>query len=167
MKDSVKLTRFERLTLWNQYEVLKTLQPQVATEYEKMQAILENGYASKYHTLFDHIDAEELPIETASFVGNVLDMYGALQRVTERGLKTESYFERFVGFDGNEETEYMSYARHLVEVEKRFGYLNIQDFNSHMPTVRQYDKMLKVWSEVPSTRRHNLSESEARAILGA
>jgi uncharacterized protein len=45
------LTKTERLLLWNQYEILKHLDPDEIKNYEKNQEILKIGLKSMYDDL--------------------------------------------------------------------------------------------------------------------
>lgn len=53
---------------------------------------------------------------------------------------------RFPGFDGNSEAGYIGIARFLVEKMGRFSRFRDRDFNSHIPMLRAYDRMLTVFS---------------------
>lgn len=54
----------------------------------------------------------------------------------------------FVGFDGNNETGYMSAARFYVRKLNRFEQFADRDFNSHAPLVDAYGRMLRVFNEL-------------------
>ena len=47
----------------------------------------------------------------------------------------------FIGFDGNNETEYLGIARFLIEQLGRFQNFKGRELNSHMPTVGRYQRM--------------------------
>ncbi|KVE87493.1 YfbU family protein [Burkholderia vietnamiensis] len=92
-----------------------------------------------------------------SFVTDVLDMWYFVEhgcanlsdRDKER-VEAEVPFgiAKFEGFDGNNETEYMSIARFLVEKLNRFTNFKGRAFNSHMPCVDRYQKMLQVFAPI-------------------
>jgi hypothetical protein len=48
---------------------------------------------------------------------------------------------KFLGFDGNYETEYVSIARFLVEKLDNFSKFKGREFNSHTPMVERYKRM--------------------------
>lgn len=87
-------------------------------------------------------------------VADVLDMYGFLELSygdlddAGKAVVKEAYQygePRFPGFDGNEETEYMSAARFMIEELGRFSNFRGRDLNSHHPTVGTSRKMLRVF----------------------
>ena len=55
---------------------------------------------------------------------------------------------KFHGFDGNNETEFMSIARFLVDQLGRFEHFKGRDFNSHTPTVSRYMRMAEVFEPI-------------------
>ncbi len=55
---------------------------------------------------------------------------------------------QFRGFDGNNESEYMSIARFLITELKRFQRFEGRDINSHMPTVGIYRRMYQVFEPI-------------------
>jgi len=71
-----------------------------------------------------------------------------------------------MGFDGNNETEHMSIARFLVEKLRRFENFKGRSFNSHMPKVASYRKMIQLFE--PMRRNlvgRELSVDELIALL--
>ncbi len=56
----------------------------------------------------------------------------------------------FSGFDGNNESEYMSITMFLVDTMGRFSEFKGREMNSHMPMVNDYRKMLRVFDPVRS-----------------
>ncbi len=62
---------------------------------------------------------------------------------------------RFPGFDGNNEGEYMSIARFLIDDLHRFTNFKGRELNSHMPSLEQYQRMLVVFQtlrpQIPDT----------------
>jgi uncharacterized protein len=51
----------------------------------------------------------------------------------------------FIGFDGNNETNYMSVARFLIDDLDRFSIFRGRELNSHMPSIHTYRRMLAVF----------------------
>lgn len=67
---------------------------------------------------------------------------------------------RFTGFDGNNESEYLSIARMMVEQLGRFSSLKDRgSLNSHMPVIARYREMLVSWRDI----RPTLSKGEITA----
>lgn len=61
---------------------------------------------------------------------------------------------KFKGFDGNNETEYMSTAMFLVNDLDRFSEFKGRDFNSHMSVVDAYNRMLKIYAPIVDRNYH-------------
>lgn len=163
------LTKSERLILANQYRILTFVDPKNAKSYERAQEALESGYESAINTLFDPI-FDGLSESECSFVIRVMAMYDALQRSqstlgANAGVTKEEV--QFPGFDGNHETEYMAYARYVIQHEDRFTYLEPvgSDFNSHMPSLALYRAMLREWQA--AGEKYDLSEGEIRHLLSS
>lgn len=89
-----------------------------------------------------------------SEVVDILDMWEVVERSFE-GLdqaerddienNDDLYQPRFVGFDGNNETKYMSVARFFVNDMDRFQRFHGRDFNSHLPCVSRYLDMVSAF----------------------
>ena len=139
-----------------------------------MQHALENGYSDYYDDkLFDRM-AEELSPEESAFVRDALDVHGVMQRCYEE-LGDKSGIEEsglaFPGFDGNHEGAYLGYARFLREKEGRFDHVKLRGFdglNSHVPLADKYERMVREWKKVPSSRRYDgLTKEEIVSISEA
>lgn len=73
---------------------------------------------------------------------------------------------QFRGFDGNNETEYMSTAAFLVNQLDRFVEFKERDFNSHRPTVVAYKRMLGPYLRVRDKLAHGpLGVDDLTSIL--
>lgn len=57
----------------------------------------------------------------------------------------------FIGFDGNNEAEYMSIARMMIEEMGRFSTFKGRSLNSHSPSLERYHHMLKSWPDIRKT----------------
>lgn len=68
----------------------------------------------------------------------------------------------FIGFDGNNEAEYMSVASFLINDLDRFQEFKGRSMNSHMPSVEAYTRMLKAFEPI---RKSLFSEPLNRANL--
>lgn len=163
------LTKTERLILANQYRILGHLDPENADYYGRSQKALERGYESAIDNLFEPI-VDGLSASQCSFVINVMAMYDALQRSQmsagdASGVTANEV--RFPGFDGNNETDYMSYARFVVDHEDRFTSLETtgHGFNSHMPSRGRYQAMLGEWQSLGKS--YELGVPEMQRVLRA
>jgi uncharacterized protein len=166
----MELTKVERRLLANQYHILSLLDEENAEQYDNLRDALQSGYASAYVDeifgwIFDGLSESE-----CALVIDAMDMYTAIQRAYEAlDDKTgiEEWRTEFPGFDGNYETAYMGYARFVVEKEGRFSFLkpHSPDFNSHMPTLDSYRRMIGVWNL--TNNRYELTRDDIIAILDA
>jgi uncharacterized protein YfbU (UPF0304 family) len=140
------LSKTERLILTNQYRILEKLFPSESESYSQFQKILENGYQLHYCEIFQNINEEPMPREQSREVLDILNMYQEMNNCYDR-LDDKSGIDpqdlKFPGFDGNNETELLSYARYYVEDLGRYSRLGITYFNSHHPTIEMYRRMLE------------------------
>lgn len=167
------LTKFERLSLVNQYRILESLEPENAEHHRLLAEIFEEGYTGEYRRAFESFSEEFTPEETTDVL-DTLSMYQALQRgfheftEAEREGIDQGALE-FRGWDGNEPddarkaafAEFLTKAGRWATLRKKCG----DDFNSHMPNFEQYDRMLYVWRA--AVDRHELTASEVKRILAA
>ncbi|UIY25906.1 YfbU family protein [Rhizobium leguminosarum] len=114
--------------------------------------------------------------ENVSFVVDTLDMwnfiesgYAKLGAEDKEKVKGEVAYlgdegPKFPGFDGNNESEYMSIAWMLTEKLGRFVSLkNRGSLNSHMPVVSRYREMLVPWRDIRPTL--GMGEMTAEQII--
>jgi uncharacterized protein len=147
------LTRKERLTFYNQFKILQQLatDPEDAKHYEELCNVLQNGWQLEYHKVFASIWGEEVSRQDGRFVMDVLDMFKALQLshsqlVDKNGIDTKDLI--FSGFDGNNETDLMSYTEYLKDEAKRWkDELANAPMDSHRPRRDFYQRMMDRWNE--------------------
>lgn len=100
----------------------------------------------KYPGIFE---AQESSSESVKNVNRILLMWDLIERAceglteAERGEISEAAFpydsnSRFMGFDGNNEGEFMGIARMLIHGLERWQRFDDRDLNSHMPTLDNY-----------------------------
>lgn len=117
----------------------------------------------KYPGIFE--ESGEDP-ESVKYVADVLEMWSALEdsfnALDESGRKAlaeaaETFGKdvKFPGFDGNNEHEYLSIARILVNDLDRWSEFTGRIPNSHMHTTDGYRRMLSVFDEVRSSKFSN------------
>ena len=124
-----------------------------------MEAILGGHYWAfewEMQGLFHgHIDKEQTLRDTV----NYLDMWSFLEEAYAE-MTDEQKTEvaegtgrdgdiRFMGFDGNNETEHMSIARFLIEQMGRFTRFQGRSLNSHCPSIDQYRRMYSAFDGIP------------------
>lgn len=169
----MELTKKERLILYNQYEILKSLNPDEKEYYEIDQEILINGFKYNYDGLV-HCFMDDTPEEISQFVIDVLQMYSVLNNSYDKLKDDEKsqidlYDISFTGFDGNEETDYYVYAKFHLEKLDKFGELKESEYyavNSHANTLNDYRKMVSLWKEVKTGRYNNVSLKNMQYIIG-
>jgi uncharacterized protein YfbU (UPF0304 family) len=100
--------------------------------------------------------------ETPKVVNEVLDIFDMWSLIEEsyKGLSNEDKDliekeaypfgrdPRFEGFDGNNESEYMSSASFIVNELDRYEEFKGRDFNSHCPLVDSYNRMYPKFEEI-------------------
>ncbi|MGL6051207.1 MAG: YfbU family protein [Aeromonas salmonicida] len=109
------------------------------------------------------------------FIGKVLDMcetienaYANLNPQGQEAVKAGTIFDAsraFYGFDGNNESEYMSAARFLVKKMGRFADFEGRDFNSHTPSVDGYTRMLEAFNRVREPYARGLTAEQIIEIM--
>jgi len=168
----MELSKKDRVFLINQYSILAALNNDEASHYNELITILENGYEI-YYSMVDQWISSDMPSEDGKFVINILDLYRAIENLKRKAKSEElenHHYSFFIGFDGNNETEYMSFARFLVEDQGKFReqepYLRKNDnMNSHAPMIDTYKRMLDKANEIESI--WEMSIEEAIEILEA
>lgn len=165
MRD-IELTDKERLLLANQYEILATLNDD--DNYALMAETLRAGHKWLYDQFFDSI-SENLPDSQAQHVLRILGVYGDLQ-ASYHDLADKSGIDEkeltFPGFDGNNESELLSFADSLIKHRRFELTLGKTARNSHMPTSDIYGRMIQRWQELGSPN-YPYSKKAIQEILAA
>lgn len=174
----MELSKKDRLILVNQYRILQKLSTEgyEINDYESKITALLNGYTLHYEDLFDEFSETELSKEESRYVLDVLELYRAIifsycRLCGENSVSKLSDKDiLFPGFDGNEESQYLSYARYFIEDLGRYDeikqYCAEPDFNSHMNTTYRYKSMLEKLSHIDVPKRYCMSEEQLINILG-
>lgn len=168
----MKLSRTERWIISNQYRILEALYPDDAKQYAEARQAIEEGYELHYAWLTEYIYGGNsiMTSKECGEVTNILDMFDSLRRTYEL-LPDKSDIDesavRFKGFDGNTESKQWAYARYYLKSGGgRFDQLDRGDnFNSHMPTLDSYRRMLEVWKGCRD--RHRISKDDVIRITSA
>jgi uncharacterized protein YfbU (UPF0304 family) len=168
----MRLSRTERWILSNQFRILEALYPEEAKNLAEQRIALERGYELHYDWLCEYIwdDDAVLTSEECREILDILTMFSSLQRGYEALADRNSIEERrirFRGFDGNSETAQMAYAEYYCGQDGgRYQDLNLGgDFNSHMPMLDIYRRMLAAWRASECT--HDLTADDICRILTA
>jgi uncharacterized protein len=166
----MKLSKLDRLMLINQYTILEKLDPDDEThKYNK--DVLINGYTHEYDELVEWIH-DEVPEEASKEVWDILQMYRSINfsymSLEDKGELSKDDV-RFEGFDGNNETSYMAYARFVIHQMDRYDELKNEhnDYNTHSPSLGKYRRMLRVWESLSGRYNSDLTLEEIKQILNA
>lgn len=170
MYSQIKLSPNDRLALANQYRILAALYPLEADSYQKCYSIVVDGYEIDYPILFQNIDEVGVSEETSRFVMDVLDMYRSLHDSVKRigdSVSSEKNKTAFMGFDGNNESEMLGYARFLIDSGRWTDVVSsgVHVVNSHMPMKGLYSRMLDRWNRCHD--KFVLTPVEIQEILDA
>ncbi|MDP8240995.1 MAG: YfbU family protein [Candidatus Hatepunaea meridiana] len=170
--DRIELTVKDRIILENQYRILKALFPEEAEWYEGLRIIVEMGYEMHYSDLNPSINESQLSEDICREVMDILDMYRALNDSFDN-LEDKKEIEKedlqFMGFDGNDGTGRLGYARFLILRQQRWtevldgrpGF----DLNSHSRVNDMYHRMLDTLSNIG--KKYNFTHDEIKRILDA
>jgi uncharacterized protein YfbU (UPF0304 family) len=164
------LTKQQRLSLMNQYSILTALSKvqkddDMSKHYEYLSAIFQNGYTHLYYEATDNMQ-KELPTTVSEEVLSILDLHRTLLWSLGPDPKPEELKAvKFLGFDANNEGEYLMFAKFYQNDPSgpRYGELNI--FNSHHRTLERYRRMLAEWGRMK--RKPQLSSAQIQQILDA
>jgi len=167
----MKLTQMERLILVNQYMILEKLYQEEAGSYANIRKALEDGYELEYSEIFNNIytDKDVLSESGCIMVRDILNMFTSLKR-SYNNLEDKSGVNSkdvaLWGFDGNSETEYMAYARYLIEERQLWGNLKEDAvFNRHIPSLSRYKQMLNIWNSF-GEGKSELTKEQILSIIG-
>lgn len=98
------------------------------------------------------------------FIGDVLSMcetvetsYANLSLEDQETVKSGTIFNAsraFDGFDGNNESAFMSATRFMVNELELFTYFEGREFNSHAPSIDTYKRMLDKFNRICNPYLH-------------
>lgn len=168
----MEISKRDRLILINQYRILASLNRDEADHYQELITILENGYTVFYSQVDEWI-SDEMPQEEGRFVLDVLDLYRAIEdikRASKDSRLLAHDYSFFRGFDGNNETEHMTFCRFLIETQGKFPeqkqyLLKNDNLNSHAQMIEKYSRMLDEAKKLPN--KWSMSVDEALRVLDA
>ncbi len=168
----MRLDRIQRLMLYNQYKIMEKLYPEEANYYKRAAQAVGDGYEHEYSYLAQNIYERGLSEDQCKFVYNVMGMHMRLKWAYDdlsNADKAEipAHQIEFHGFDGNNETNYLGYARWIVGDGHSFQ--NIRDggdgLNSHMPTLSRYQNMLNEWQARGLEQKQEITKEDILAVV--
>ena len=162
----VTLTFAERLLLANQFKILEALDPKSASEYSQSREIVEAGYQYLYETINPSISTVDMPVEASQEVGEILDMFRALEHSSkEIGKTTEELEVCFEGFDANNDDHHYHFAKFTRRKLMNWVELLRYPDNSHtQSSLPRYRSMVENWRAMG--KPHTLSEKDIAALAG-
>ena len=162
-----KLSKYQRLSLLNQYNILRELaiirgDKKEADRYKEFITIITNGYVGEYNYLTEHL-LDEFPEDESEFVWNTLEMYSYIYSSFKNIEKPQIDESKilFPGFDYYYESDYYEFCRYVLFDLKMFDELTENDrtdFNSHCRCCSKYHVMLNKWKNMGGPL--DLSEKE-------
>lgn len=173
MADELKLSTLDRIFLVNQLRIMEVLYPEEASGMSLQREALERGYEMLYAWDFQNIYVgnDTMTEEESREVWDTLEMFDVINRAIPPDFDTSRYpVTKFMGYDGNNETKFLSFAQFTVERLQRFEYVPMASpryWNSHMPVREIYRRMLEVWKQQPSSERIKLSRDRLEQVLAA
>lgn len=166
----MEMTNAQRLILSNQYFLMAQLDPENAVKYKRFQTIIERGYDLHMKEL--NKDFGCLTEDDCRLIIDIMEMHHAMQesyKILDGDGQKEVEQRRlaFLGFDLATEPQLVNYVRFLVDSEGLYTQFDKGDhyFNSQVPMLEKYRRMLKTWRNCP--RQYHLSPSEFKQILSA
>jgi uncharacterized protein YfbU (UPF0304 family) len=164
----MELNQKERLNFINQFLILEKLDPENSENYRQYCEILKNGYTEQYSCIFEYIQ-DGMTEEECTEVYDILWMYQIMiYSCKTNNLDISKEEIQFEGFDHNNEYRQLSYARYCA---KYFGSIEQEPelveriYDSHMPRLPMYKRMLSVYSQFSS--EYSLNAEQIRQILDA
>ncbi|WP_342607250.1 YfbU family protein [Vibrio tritonius] len=166
----MEMTNAQRLILSNQYTLMSQLDPANSAKYQRLKTIVERGYDLQMKELNKEFGC--LSEQTCREVIDIMEMYHAMQEsynMLPESAQSDVDQRRliFLGFDAATEGQLVQYVRFLVSSEGLYTQFDQGEhgFNSQIPMVEKYHRMLTLWKKCP--RQYHLSASELHQIFGA
>ncbi|CAH8197593.1 MULTISPECIES: YfbU family protein [Vibrio] len=166
----MEMTNAQRLILSNQYFLMSQMDPNNANKYKRLQTIIERGYELQMRELNKEFGC--LTEAECREVIDILEMYHAMQESHKMladcdGKEVDQRRLQFLGFDIAREAQLVHYVRFLVDSEGLYTQFDKADhhFNSQMPMLDKYRRMLTTWRNCP--RQYHLSAAEFKQIFNA
>ena len=120
-----------------------------------------------FYSQLDERISDEMAPEDGHLVLEILDLYRAIEDIKRASKDSRLLVHHnsfFRGFDGNNETEHMSFCRFLIETQGKFQeqkqyLLKNDNLNSHMPMIEKYSRMMDMAKRLPNKRSMNVDEA--------
>ncbi|OEE99961.1 hypothetical protein A136_17460 [Vibrio crassostreae 9ZC13] len=166
----MEMTNAQRLILSNQYYLMSQMDPENSAKYQRLQTIVERGYELQMRELNKEFGC--LTEAECREIIDIMEMYHAMQESNKMLAEQESAEVdqrrlQFLGFDIASEAQIVHYVRFLVDSEGLYPQFDKADhhFNSQMPMLEKYRRMLTTWRNCP--RQYHLCATELSQIFSA
>ncbi|WP_394248299.1 YfbU family protein [Vibrio profundi] len=166
----MEMTNAQRLILSNQYHLMSQMDPENSAKYQRLQTIVERGYELQMRELNKEFGCLS-EVECREII-DIMEMYHAMQESNKmltdsERLDVDQRRLQFLGFDIATEAQAVNYVRFLVDSEGLYPQFDKADhhFNSHVPMLEKYRRMLTTWRNCP--RQYHLCATELSQIFNA
>ncbi|MEZ8832925.1 YfbU family protein [Vibrio cyclitrophicus] len=166
----MEMTNAQRLILSNQYYLMSQMNPENSAKYQRLQTIVERGYELQMRELNKEFGC--LTEAECREIIDMMEMYHAMQEsnkmlAEQERAEVDQRRLQFLGFDIASEAQIVHYVRFLVDSEGLYPQFDKADhhFNSQMPMLEKYRRMLTTWRNCP--RQYHLCSTELSQIFSA
>ncbi|MEZ8630484.1 hypothetical protein BCU71_12000 [Vibrio lentus] len=166
----MEMTNAQRLILSNQYYLMSQMDPENSAKYQRLQTVVERGYELQMRELNKEFGC--LTEAECREVIDIMEMYHAMQEsnkmlAEQERAEVDQRRLQFLGFDIASEAQIVHYVRFLVDSEGLYPQFDKADhhFNSQMPMLEKYRRMLTTWRNCP--RQYHLCATELSQIFNA
>lgn len=176
--DERSISSGEKLTIMMLADLLEGTGVRTEIETDFLKEVITGGHYWALEWEMMHIfHGAAHTRKDVKFVVDVLDMWEFIEESAEElnPRETDGLVElvgpigkrlEFIGFDGNNETDYRTIALFLIENMGRFERYKGRNLNSHSPKAEQYEKMLGVFKSIrPNLINRLLTVEEISEIL--
>ncbi len=127
-------------------------------------------YPGLFHSHVDTEGALNLVVDTLDMWTFMEEAYEGFSKEQKKKIEEEvgvmGKHVKFPGFDGNNEGEYISIARFLVQKMDRFTRFTKRDLNSHTTLVSTYRRMTSEFDDIRSSLvGHGLNPKQVTTLL--
>ncbi|NTS33974.1 hypothetical protein SAMN05428967_1373 [Phyllobacterium sp. YR620] len=148
----------ERLILFNQYEILKKLDPDKSSLYGRHQEVVERGFEDLYQEL--GITEETVSAAAAQEMNDILGLFRAIRGSSVAAGNTNPDKSKFVGFGAAQPHEQFAYADFLAKILNFPQEISRSADNQPEAQLDQYRKMLRRWDEIGRKRELTADQIE-------
>lgn len=166
----MEMTNAQRLILSNQYYLMSQMDPENSAKYQRLQTIVERGYELQMRELNKEFGC--LTEAECREIIDIMEMYHAMQESNkmlgeDERKEVDQRRLQFLGFDIASEAQIVHYVRFLTDSEGLYPQFDKADhhFNSQMPMLEKYRRMLTTWRNCP--RQYHLCATELSQIFSA